>query len=389
MTKKITSILLSLVLLCGTLSLTAFAKTSEEADTHLQFNEDGTFKIMQVADLQDKYPMKLAAKELLRAEIEQLQPDLIVLTGDNIGASTNVKLTAKLAINEFMSIFEEYGVPVAMTYGNHDDEKTTATKSYQLSVYESYDCFIGCAGEDFGNSTLCTYYIPIYSSADADKQVFNVWITDSGTYNNENDLGGYGCVTKEQIEWYKAASEKLEAENGAKIPSVMFQHIIIPEIYDALTEVEEGTPGAVSRDGKYYVLPENATGFLNEAPCPPNYSNGQFDAVVERGDVIGMFFGHDHINSFQLNYNGIGLVNTQCGGFRSYNNELVGCRLIAINEDDPWTFETQAYSYFDIFDYEDDAARYLYKMYAKSSSDATKFACFFKYIFAVLKSMAA
>ena len=52
-------------------------------------------------------------------------------------------------------------------------------------------CFIGCAGEDFGESNLGTYYVPIYSSADENKMVNNIWMIDSGTYNDENDLGGY------------------------------------------------------------------------------------------------------------------------------------------------------------------------------------------------------
>ena len=114
-----------------------------------------------------------------------------VLTGDNIASATLIKPYARLAMHQYMSILEKLGTPVVMVYGNHDDERTTANKAYQMSVYEKYKCFIGCAGEDFGESNLGTYYVPIYSSADENKMVNNIWMIDSGTYNDENDLGGY------------------------------------------------------------------------------------------------------------------------------------------------------------------------------------------------------
>ena len=114
-----------------------------------------------------------------------------VLTGDNIASTTLIKPYARLAMHQYMSILEKLGTPVVMVYGNHDDERTTANKAYQMSVYEKYKCFIGCAGEDFGESNLGTYYVPIYSSADENEMVNNIWMIDSGTYNDENDLGGY------------------------------------------------------------------------------------------------------------------------------------------------------------------------------------------------------
>jgi DNA-binding NarL/FixJ family response regulator len=61
---------------------------------------------------------------------QQEQPDLIVLTGDNIsGGSCRTDMfkswdanRCERAIDEFMSIFEDYGVPVAAVFGNHDNE---------------------------------------------------------------------------------------------------------------------------------------------------------------------------------------------------------------------------------------------------------------------------
>lgn len=385
--KKIIAVVLSVIMTAACLSVMAFAKTSEEADTHLQFNEDGSFKIMQVSDTQDGYPMKSITKKLLRKAIDTQNPDLIVLTGDNITSGTVTKLEAKLSINEFMSIFEEYGIPVVMTFGNHDDETTAATKEYQLSCYEKYSCFIGCAGEDLGDTNLCTYYVPIYSSTDKNNMIFNIWMVDSGNYNSENDLSGYACVTKAQIDWYTATSEKLESENGRKIPSLMFQHIVVPEVYDYLKEVPEGTEGAIQHDGSYYVLPDGAVGEMDESPCPPKYTNGQFAAVLARGDVLGMYFGHDHVNTYSFDADGVTLSTTPGAGFNSYNNENVGVRVFTLSESNPWSYEDKVLSYYDLFDYNNDADRYDFKRFSDTSSSATKFACLFKYLVAFLKQL--
>jgi len=385
--KKLISVILSIALVISCAAVIANAKTSEEVDTHLQYGKDGKFRIMQISDIQDYFPMRTATKKVLKKVLADYPVDLIVLTGDNIGSGTSVKIYASLAINEFMSMFEKAGIPVAMVFGNHDDESTAADKAYQLSVYEKYKCFIGCEGEDFGESNLGTYYIPIYSSADKDKMVNNIWMIDSGNYNNENDLGGYGCVTKKQIEWYKTTSEKLERENGHKIPSFMFQHIVVPEIWDALDEHNEQVEGSVEHSGKYYTLPEGAKGILGETPCPPNYTNGQFDAALERGDVMAMFFGHDHVNTYELNYKGIDLCNTPGVGFNSYNSEAEGIRLITLDESQPDTYETEVVSYFDLFSRDDEVAYNLFMSDSSTVDDSEHFGYFVKYIIASIKAI--
>ena len=390
MAKKVLSVVLACMMLIGAISCAAYAKTSAEADTHLQFNENGEFKILQIADMQDGFPMKLATKNLIKKAIETQNPDLIVLTGDNINGSAGESITYSAAINEFMSIFENYGVPVAAVLGNHDAEGSI-TRAQQIAVYEKYDCFIGCAGEDMGNYTCGTYYVPVYSSTDAEDMVFNVWMIDSGDYNKENDLGGYAAVTKTQIEWYKNTEAELAAANGGDVvPSVLFQHIVVPEIFDALEPADEttGTCSAeINGEMVYYKLPEGAKGVLPEYPCPPNYNNGQFDAFYENGNVLGMFFGHDHHNTYEVDYKGIKLVNTPGAGFSTYNSENIGVRTITLNENDLTTFETEVVTYLSLFE-GDNAAMALYELNSDTTSTWTKIVAFFKYLVYAVQNLA-
>ncbi len=381
--KKILAVLLSVIMMLSVVSIAAGA--AEEKKT-LQFGEDGKFTILQFADIQDGYPMMTITKKLIKDTIAKVQPDLIVLTGDNIsGGSTTTKVITRAAINEYMSIFEKAGIPTAAVFGNHDDESALADKDFQMSVYESYDCFVGYNEGDIIPG-VGTYNLPIMSS-DGERVAFNIWMTDSGTYNSENDLGGYACTTKEQIAWYVEKSNELKVANGGNpVYSLNFQHIIVPEIFEALAEGTEGAENTVPYGDKFVTLPEGVEGSLHETPCPPNYTNGQFDAFVQQGDVLATVSGHDHKNDFVINHKGVDIINTPGVGFSSYNDETVGSRVFVIDENDPANYETYMEGYFDVYG-DDEEALYRYQAYSRTTDDLTKFVAWFKMIFAMIKNI--
>ena len=353
--KKLTALILSVLMLTGCLTLSVYAENKGD-EKALQFNEDGKFTILNISDIQDGYPINPLTKDYIEKTVDHVNPDLIVLTGDNIsGYDVHEKKDAENAIREFMDIFEERGIKVAAVFGNHDNEETKLTKEEQLAVYESYDCYVGEKGFCF-EDRVGTYNLPIMKS-DGSGYGFNLWLTDSGTYNTENDYGGYACVYKEQIEWYKKTSAKLKKENGGKaVPSINFQHIIVPEIFDALDEVRLLWFGRIVRKKnalndktRYYALPKDAKGQLREYPCPPYFNNGQFDAMLEMGDVLATVSGHDHENTFEIDYKGIKIINTPTVGFHAYNDINLGSRVFVLDEKAPESFETYCLTYKDIY----------------------------------------
>ncbi len=373
--KKIISLILSAALLITCLCLPAYAAEDKEK-TALQFNKNGKFTILNISDIQDGYPLNPLTRDYIIKTVDTVKPDLIILTGDNIsGYDVPEKEDAEKAIREFMDIFQERNIRVAAVFGNHDDEETESTKEHQLSIYQSYDCYVGEKGFCY-KDRVGTYNLPVMKS-DGSGYGFNLWLTDSGTYNNENDYEGYACVYKEQIEWYKEASAKLTAENGGKpVPSINFQHIIVPEIYDALEEISLPRLGCVIRQknplndkARFYVLPDGAKGELREYPCPPYFNNGQYDAMLEMGDVLATVSGHDHENSFEIDYKGIRIINTPTIGFNAYNDANVGARVFVIDENDPESFETYCLTYSDIYAEIDD----LYEARILFNIDTTDF----------------
>ena len=351
--KKILAVFLVLTM-TALLLLPALAATdvdvSRPAKAGIAFNEEGKLTILQVADLQDDASLDPLAKESLKLAIEKVRPDLIVMTGDNIaGYSCGTKTLGKAAISSYMDMLERYGIPVAIVFGNHDDDDTPYTKLEQIEQYETYSCFIGCAGVvaektvgDNHTINVGTYNIPIYEKKGSDKVLYNIWCFDSGNYNPDSAYGGYGYVLPEQVDWYVEKSNELKAANGgAPVPSIAFQHIIPPQIKDALKEVPAGTEGAVGFAGSNYTLPDDcdpATNWLSEAPCPPNtgFAPGyaQVDAMLEQGDVQAVFVGHDHINCYIVDYQGIDLVSSPGCTFSSYNDEHRGFRVITLDKND-------------------------------------------------------
>ena len=362
MKKRIMSVFLVMVLLLSVCTAAVFAAADDDfarpRQAHIAFDADGKLRILQIADLQDDADLGESPRKLLRAAVEQTKPDLIVMTGDNIaGYSCPTKEEAETAIRAFMDILEEYGIPVAAVFGNHDDDGTLLTKEEQVALYSTYSCYIGCKGvvatKTVGGNTTTnvgTYNIPVFDAADSDKVAYNIWCFDSGNYNPDPAYGGYGYVLPEQVDWYVRTSEALQAANGGEpVPSIAFQHIAPPQIYSALRQVPVWVPGAVKGADKWYVLPNSGlSGWMKESPCPPNpdFADGyrQVEAMAERGDVRAIFYGHDHVNNYIVPYKGIDLVSSAGCTYHAYNDNHRGFRVITLDKADLQTYTTTYYS---------------------------------------------
>ena len=358
--KKLLSVLLAVTLLFSCVCFAGaeydFQGPKYKKCSRLSFNDEGKLRILQISDIQDGFTLASIAKLLLFEAVKQTKPDLIVLTGDNIGGyNVHYKVNATLAITEFMNILNSFNIPIAAVFGNHDDEGTALTKLEQMDIYEAYPNFIGYRGVvaektvDETRINVGTYNLPVYASKCSDEVAFNIWCFDSGNYNPDTSVGNYGYVFEEQLEWYVEQSNALkEANGGEPVPAIVFQHIIPPQILQALQQVPEETPGAIQYGSKWYTLPEGTdpgTNHLSEAPCPPNVSfkpaRAEVDTMLEQGDVTAIFCGHDHINAYSVPYKGIDLVSSPGCTYDSYNDENRGFRLITIDKADPTAHESE------------------------------------------------
>ena len=89
---------------------------------------------------------------------------------------------------------------------------------------------------------------------------------------------------------------------------------------------------------------------MNEVASCSVMNSGLLLQLFERGDVKGIFAGHDHINNFVGDWYGIKLGFSGSIGYTGYGlkgtndaevNRLRGARIFMINENEPETFTTK------------------------------------------------
>lgn len=345
--KKASAFILAFSMLFSVFAVSVSATT----DKTLKFGEDGKFRVMHITDTHLEESNLKASVWAIGEACNIENPDLVVITGDNVQNCKNSEDTKKL-IDGLMGVFETRNIPVAVTFGNHDSETGAMSREELMAYYNTFSCSVS-VDDGEALSGCGTYNLPVMSS-DGEKVKFNIWVFDSNDYDEK---GNYSCVQADQVEWYKAKSDELKAANGGeKVYSLVFQHIIVAEVYDALKKVDLEKLFSfehIYNDGEYYMFdPENVNyGTLNETPCPGLDNFGQFEAMVEKGDVLAMFTGHDHTNAFGVKHKSIDIMNSLSTRYNgdAYSTQY-GYRMIEVDEKDTSVYTTKVVHWFDIFD---------------------------------------
>lgn len=302
--------------------------------------QDGKFKILILSDIHTPNIMPIWTENFIRLTVDKEKPDLVVLLGDNTAGYYEGVTKEKniAAIKKIVSLLS--GTKFTAVFGNHDHEglanmSEATAKKWLTAVYMSQQ---GCLMQE-GD-----YSINIKDSC-GKNNIFALYFIDSGTYAKQ---GGYGYVTSEQIAHYKSMIK----ENKG-LPSYIFQHIIVPEIYMAMNQSvlpKKGyVKGQCAHKNRYYKFKSESliSGNMKEGPCPPQVNSGQFEAIKQSGNAIACFFGHDHVNDFVCDYHGIDLVAVPSPSFYTYGNNR-GVRVVTIHEDDLTKLDTRVIYYDDV-----------------------------------------
>lgn len=312
---------------------------------------------MQITDTQEIHKVNPDTVKLISLALKKEKPDLVVFTGDQLkGYSATFKGNTKKKITEtlgeiFAPIIEEK-IPFTATFGNHDSNCLISNEE-QMEIYKTFPLFV--FGEPRSQKDSGTFSLEIKDEK-GQKDVFALYIIDS---NSKEPDGTYSPVFEEQVNWYKAERDRLKEKNGKYLPALVFQHIPVPEIFRAIKRVPKRTKGAVeafySHSNEFYTLFDDTIkngGFMHESPAAPDKNFGEFDAMKEKDDVLGIFFGHDHINSFVKNVDGIDLGYTQGAGFNVYGpGKKRGVRVFTLDENDPGSYETHTVTMDELCDF--------------------------------------
>jgi len=302
----------------------------------LKFKPGKAFKIIQFSDVQDGVHLDPRTSAAMGRIIDSEKPDLVVLTGDNVSTGGVGNLPdLKTAIAQVAKPMESRNVPWAIVFGNHDTDglaKIGITKAQMFAIYRTYPHNInpddpqGVYGS--GNALLKVI-------GSNNKPAFGVWLVDSNAYVKQNyngqTLDTYDWIRSSQVEWYLQQSKQVEKELGAKLPSLMFFHICLPEF------------AQLAATKKY-------TGERNEDECPSAINSGLFSALLDRSDVLGVYVGHDHTNTYEGTWYGIRLGYGGSIGYGTYGissnvesekQRIRGARVFVIDEKNPKAYESK------------------------------------------------
>lgn len=327
----------------------------------LRFSADGKFKILHLTDIHKIHPdmdddedrsvpdnKSLNTLNTIETAIELTQPDLVVFGGDNVaGHWKEMKDEYVLwCLEKIIEPVRKRNLPLAVVFGNHDGQNEhiaqLLSREIQMSIYMGYGNFRGCFNEaevyGCGN-----YHLPVMKST-GDEPAWNIWCIDSNDYPRRADRSVISydadCVHADQLEWYESTVKAEKEKYGRTIPSVVFQHMPVNQVFDFIEECDENESD-YEHGGRFFRAKDGAMieGSLNENPCPPMNDRKELEAWVKCGDVRAAFFGHDHVNSFCFEKDGIRLYQTIGCGYETYGGKHGG-RVITLYENGSFDTET-------------------------------------------------
>ncbi|OPA81046.1 metallophosphoesterase [Paenibacillus selenitireducens] len=281
----------------------------------LRFRDDDTFKIVQFTDVEcnnpeseDEQRMMAMMQRILATE----QPDLVVYTGDVI-ASGGCEDIAE-SFRHAVSAPEQMGIPWAAVFGNHDAEAPNMSRE-QLHALQLTHRFCYAKPDPPNVEGVGNFVLTIQGKDHANAA--SLYFLDSGSYSplEYSRVGFYDWIRRSQIQWYTEQSYRLTSENGGEpLPSLAFFHIPLPEYNDIWD----------------FTI---CYGHKQDICCAPWINTGFLAAMVEMGDVMGTFVGHDHGNDYFGTMHGIRL----CYGRTTRNAYLkrpfmTGARVIQLKE---------------------------------------------------------
>ena len=205
--------------------------------------------------------------------------------------------------------------PFAMTFGNHDDEQGLSREE----LFELIRKYKGNLTETTPGISGVTNYTLTLKSHDGDNDAAVLYIFDSNSYSPLKSLDSYDWIKRDQINWYADRSKAFKAANGgSSLPSLAFFHIPLPEYNEA------------ARDEAAKLI-----GTRREKACAPVVNSGLFTAMLECGDVMGVFVGHDHVNDYAVEWKGVMLCYGRFTGSKNTYSDIPGgngARVIEMEE---------------------------------------------------------
>lgn len=341
------------------------------------------FVILNLSDFQEGHPKNATDFIAVIDElIKDVKPDLITITGDmSYGSATTVQ--------QLGEIFEAYKIPWAPIFGNHDHDEVFTSIETQCTLYESFEHCLFKTGPQIGNTykgllikkevpRAGNYVINIVEKDEENNEngfsvVKTLVFLDTGNVRkyNKNQYTGrkeyangssYDLLLPQQVDFYNQVvdSAKKYGKNGEEANAILFIHIPIFEYIEAIgaalktdTSVyniseymnyaqtisyEDSYNANIWNDGY-----ETSFGTFHEKICYTPYDDYVFENIKDNTQMI--ISGHDHINTFVVDYKDVIFCYAMKTGHGSYHDKaLNGGTVITISGAEKPAVKHQRYS---------------------------------------------
>ena len=277
----------------------------------------------------------------LREIINNVKPDLILLTGDMVYGGYDDKGTSFVELADFL---DGYGIPWAPVFGNHENES-------QMGVDWQCDYLENCKNCLFKQRTLTgngNYSIGIVQGGELKRVIFMLDSNGCAVMSDESFSNGHSKKTAgfgdDQIEWYSGVAQKINKDFGDMKYTFAF-HIQLAAFEDAFYNTYGFVNGSERNERGDLVSPINIDKRADKQPTDFGYIGRNLkgpwdkDRTVYNGiKALGadsILVGHEHCNSASVVYDGIRFQYGQKIGeydrinFRNSDGSIVGASAYA------------------------------------------------------------
>ena len=277
------------------------------------FVTDEDFKVLHLTDIHitggfaKKEQDKMAINALAAMVIEE-NPDLVIITGDMSFAIPNTgTINNKYAHEMFIRLMENLGVYWTVTLGNHDDESFNYHRRQAVADMYANESLERCLFMQSPNGVegMGNHVINVKNSDGEITQ--SLFMIDTHAYVHTGLVGGtidsilwkYDSVKQSQVDWYEDMINLYKPKS-----SLMFFHIPLIETKNAYDKYVAN--GRQDTENVKWLFGVDGEDHKKEVVFSSRLENQPlFDKILELGNTKAMFFGHDHLNNFVLDYKGI------------------------------------------------------------------------------------
>lgn len=306
-------LLVSISFLSGCVNKKSY-KGNEESYFTSSIAYKENFKILTLSDIHFSFTDNLEVHaRVIKKTVDEAKPDLIVLLGDMF------IFAKKSTVNYLFDLIDNIGgdnpIPWTFTNGNHD-EQSEFNENYliEAALKRKNAKIVDNRYDDVSGRT--NFIINLVDGEDIKHQVF---IIDS--HSHALHKLAYQSIQKDQVEWYEHMVNYTKEKCGHLVKSSMFFHIPTLEIKNWILN-EEFDPNTTQSGG------------LLEDIYAPNTDNQFMSKVVELASTKSVVYGHDHINDFIFEHQGVKCAYSYTSTNRVYwTEEKLGGLLLTLQSD--------------------------------------------------------